>query len=54
HMPCDNQFFSSQVSNGIALYGIGATVVVGWDHKWNTKTISKWNTKEIVKWNGLE
>lgn len=29
-------------------------VVVGWDHKWNTKTISKWNTKEFTKWNGVE
>jgi len=27
---------------------------VGWDHKWNTQTISKWNTKEIIKWNALE
>ena len=26
----------------------------GWDHKWNTQTISKWNTKEFTKWNGLE
>ena len=28
--------------------------VEGWQHKWNTKTISKWNTKEFTKWNDLE
>ena len=46
--------FSSYAGDTISLYGTGTTVVVGWDHKWNTKTISKWNTKEILKWNGLE
>jgi len=49
---------SSDITYGTAagdtesIKGIGATV--GWDHKWNTQTISKWNTKEIIKWNGLE
>ncbi|MBA7548803.1 hypothetical protein ES705_41271 [subsurface metagenome] len=46
--------YSVSAGDTISLYGIGETVVVGWDHKWNTKNISKWNTKEIVKWNGLE
>jgi len=32
----------------------GYRLAVGWDHKWNTQTISKWNTKEFTKWNGLE
>jgi len=32
----------------------GYRAVIGWPHKWNTKTISKWNTKEFTKWNGLE
>lgn len=53
HVPCDNQTFNFQANNAIAIYGTGATAV-GWDHKWNTKTISKWNTKEFTKWNGLE
>jgi hypothetical protein len=49
---------SSDITYGTAagdtesIKGIGATV--GWDHKWNTQTISKWNTKEFTKWNGLE
>ena len=30
------------------------TTEVGWDHKWNTQTISKWNNQEFTKWNGLE
>jgi len=29
-------------------------VAVGWQHLWDTKTISKWNTKEFTKWNDLE
>lgn len=52
-IPCNNYVFYFQASNAVALYGTGTTAV-GWDHKWNTKTISKWNTKEIVKWNDLE
>lgn len=52
-IPCTEQAFDFAGGTGImSLYGTGATV--GWDHKWNTKTISKWNTKEFSKWNGLE
>lgn len=51
-IPCTNYEFSLGVTWVASLYGYGAAV--GWDHKWNTKTISKWNTKEIIKWNGLE
>ncbi|MBA7522469.1 hypothetical protein ES705_14588 [subsurface metagenome] len=54
NIPCSNLLFTNRADEAISLYGTGETVVVGWDHKWNTKTISKWNTKEIVKWNGLE
>ena len=53
-IPCTDYTFSLLAGNAISLKGIGATVVVGWDHKWNTQTISKWNTKEFTKWNGLE
>lgn len=52
-IPCTNYTFYFQASNAIALYGTGTTAI-GWDHKWNTQTISKWNTKEFTKWNGLE
>jgi len=52
-IPCTNQAFSYYPSYLISLYGTGTTAV-GWDHKWNTQTISKWNTKEFTKWNGLE
>ena len=52
-IPCENVLFSLAAGYVISLYGTGATVV-GWEHKWNTLTISKWNTKEFTKWNGLE
>jgi len=51
-IPCTDFTFSTSSGSAISLYGTGATV--GWDHKWNTQTISKWNTKEFTKWNGLE
>jgi len=51
-IPCANYEFSLNASWIVSLYGYSAAV--GWDHKWNTQTISKWNTKEIIKWNGLE
>lgn len=51
-IPCENEPFTSLSGDTVSLYGTSA--VVGWDHKWNTKTISKWNTKEFIKWNGLE
>ncbi|MBA7555185.1 hypothetical protein ES705_47838 [subsurface metagenome] len=54
NIPCTNLTFTNRDGEATSLYGTGATVVVGWDHKWNTKTISKWNTKELTKWNGLE
>ncbi len=53
-IPCANLAFTNLATSAISLYGTGETVVVGWDHKWNTQTISKWNTKEFSKWNGLE
>ena len=53
-IPCTNRQFSLAANDTISLYGIGETPPVGWDHKWNTITISKWNTKEFTKWNGLE
>ena len=53
-IPCTDIAFTNFATSAISLYGTGTTVVVGWDHKWNTKTISKWNTKEFTKWNGLE
>ena len=53
-IPCSDVSFSLYADYVVSLYGTGATIVVGWDHKWNTQTISKWNTKEIIKWNGLE
>jgi hypothetical protein len=53
-IPCDNiSFTPAGVAKTMSLYGTGATVV-GWEHKWNTLTISKWNTKEFTKWNDLE
>ncbi len=52
YIPCTNVLFAIAADDAISLYGMGATV--GWDHKWNTQTISKWNTKEFTKWNGLE
>jgi len=52
-IPCIDYTFLTYSNRTISLYGTGTTVV-GWPHKWNTKTISKWNTKEIVKWNDLE
>jgi len=51
-IPCVDYTFTLPPEGIISLYGTGATV--GWDHKWNTQTISKWNTKEFTKWNGLE
>jgi len=53
-IPCTDFTFSTSSGSAISLYGTGMTVVVGWDHKWNTQAISKWNTKEFTKWNGLE
>jgi len=53
NIPCTDISFSYYATSAISLYGTGTTVV-GWDHKWNTQTISKWNTKEFTKWNGLE
>ena len=54
-IPCVNQEFWVTGSGAeLSLYGTGTTVVVGWDHKWNTQEISKWNNQEIIKWNGLE
>lgn len=52
-IPCTNVTFTSYADYAISLYGTGTTAV-GWDHKWNTQTISKWNTKEFTKWNDLE
>ena len=52
-IPCTDITFSYIASRGVSLYGTGTTVV-GWSHKWNTKTIAKWNTKEFTKWNGVE
>jgi hypothetical protein len=53
HTECVDREFNDQAGDGMSLRGLGATVV-GWDHKWNTQTISKWNIKEIIKWNELE
>jgi len=53
YIPCTNQAFSYYADYCLSVYGTGTTAV-GWDHKWNTQTISKWNTKEFTKWNGLE
>ena len=53
NIPCADITFSNYSTSAISLYGTGTTDV-GWDHTWNTKTISKWNTKEITKWNDLE
>ena len=52
-IPCENATFNFITTYILSLYGTGTTAV-GWDHKWNTQTISKWNTKEIIKWNDLE
>ena len=52
-IPCTNVAFTVDADCVLSLYGTGTTTV-GWDHKWNTQTISKWNTKEFTKWNGLE
>ena len=54
YIPCTNEHFYWLAGDAVSLHGIGATVAVGWPHKWNTQTISKWNTKEFTKWNGLE
>ena len=53
-IPCDNQTFTFLAGDALSLNGTGESVAVGWDHKWNTQTISMWNRKEISKWNGLE
>jgi len=53
NIPCTNAAFTLYVDRCISIHGY-YEAPVGWDHKWNTKTISKWNTKEIMKWNGLE
>jgi len=53
YIPCTNQAFTFLAGDAISLHGIGTTAI-GWDHKWNTQTISKWNTQEFTKWNGLE
>lgn len=53
-IPCTDISFTPHATSAISLYGTGTTVVVGWDHKWNTQNISKWDTKEIIKWNDLE
>jgi len=53
NIPCSNLLFTNRADEAISLYGTGATAV-GWDHKWNTQTITKWNTKEFTKWSGLE
>lgn len=50
-IPCTEVTFNVFAGDAISLYGYSA---VGWDHKWNTQTISKWNTKEFIKWNGIE
>ena len=52
NIPCTNAVFTFLANRTVSLYGTAITV--GWDHKWNTQTISKWNTKEFTKWNGLE
>ena len=52
-IPCDDLDFGQFSGDAISVYGTGTTDV-GWNHEWNTKTISKWNGKEIIKWNGLE
>jgi len=52
-IPCTNELFTYFSGYQLSVYGTGTTAV-GWDHKWNTQTISKWNTKEFTKWNGLE
>lgn len=51
-IPCTDITFNSYDDDALSLYGTGGAV--GWDHKWNTQTITKWNTKEFTKWNGLE
>lgn len=50
-IPCTDEPFTKLSGDTVSLYGYSA---VGWDHKWNTQTITKWNTKEFTKWNGLE
>ena len=52
-VPCSDVTFDWYTPRSLSLLGTGTTEV-GWQHKWNTKTISKWNTKEFTKWNGLE
>jgi len=52
NIPCTNVTFTVLANRAISLYGEGITV--GWDHKWNTQTISKWNTQEFTKWNDIE
>lgn len=54
NIPCENLEFSFREDEATSLCGTGVSIPTGWDHKWNTQTISKWNTKEIIKWNGLE
>jgi len=53
NIPCTNVAFGFYANRMMSIHGY-YEAPVGWDHKWNTQTISKWNTKEIIKWNGLE
>jgi hypothetical protein len=52
-IPCTNTTFAFYSSRCMSIHGY-YEAPVGWDHKWNTQSISKWNTKEFSKWDGLE